>query len=186
MNTALLIGTEHSIQRGERCRDLFESTLREICRGNRVAAIAEEINESAQTVASTLAQELKISHLFADPGNTERIERGIEMDIALNLINEFKSKYPMLCLWPREPSSENLPQEVWNEHVRRTEESYRMRESVWLEKIVRLDKWPLLFICGNDHFGSFGELLRSHRIDVVPIMFDVALSRNCQEAAQKQ
>jgi len=133
MKIAFLFGTAHSIQRGELCPKLFESTLQGISINNRVDAIAEEINDGVVTVASTLAQKLRIAHLYADPGYKERIERRIATDIELCVINEFGNEFPEIRLWPREPSGETLPPKVWKEYSKRVEESYRAREKIWLE-----------------------------------------------------
>jgi len=132
------------------------------------------MHEGAITVASALTQNLQIVHLCVDPSYKERHERGIATNIGLDLMSQFGDEYPEICLWPREPSSKNLPQKVWEEYFKRIEESYRQREQIWLEKIVSLNKWPLLFICGANHFDPFSELLKHNNIRVVALDKDWA------------
>jgi len=159
MNTVVLLGTAHTIQRGENAPTLFRAVLMKEWEKHKVKAIAEEIDNGLDTVASTLAADLSIEYLYADPDSNERFERGIQSDCRLDIVLEYSDRYSEIAIWPKEPSKENLPAEVWNEYDKRTNESYRMREQVWLEKIVSFDKWPLLFICGAIHFQEFSKLL---------------------------
>lgn len=161
MNTVVLLGTAHSIQRGENDPSAFRVVLMGECKKHKVRAIAEEIDNGPDTVASMLAADLHMWHLCVDPDDKERLERGIESDCRFDIVCKYGDQYPQIKIWPREPSAENLPAEVWEEYDRRTSESYRMREQVWLEKITIFDKWPLLFICGANHFREFSKLLEA-------------------------
>ena len=42
-----------------------------------------------------------------------------------------------------------------------------MRERIWLEKIYCFKIWPLLFICGADHFDEFSKLLKQSEFHVI-------------------
>lgn len=159
MNTVVLFGTEHTIQRGENAPTVFRAVLMKECEKHKVKATAEEIDSGFDTVASTLAAGLSIEYLCADPDSNERFERDIQSDCRLDITLEYSDRYPEIAIFPKDPSKENLPAEVWQEYDNRTNESYRMREKIWLEKIVSFDKWPLLFICGADHFQEFSKLL---------------------------
>ena len=167
MNTVVLFGTAHSIQRRGNEPTAFRAILMEECKKHNVKAIAEEIDNGLVTVASMLAADLKMGHLYADPDNNERVKRGIESDCRHDIVREYGDQYPQIKIWPGEPSEENLPAEVWEEYDRRTSESYRMRERVWLEKIISFDKWPLLFVCGANHFREFSKLLEVSRYHVI-------------------
>ncbi len=161
MNTIALLGTTHSIQRGDNEPTTFRSALMEECEKYKIMAIAEEIDNGLDTVASVLAADRNIEYLYADPDQKERAKRGILSDCRFDIVCEYGDRYPQIKCWPSEPSVENLPAEVWREYDRRTNESYRMREQIWLEKIISFNKWPLLFICGADHFQEFVKLLRA-------------------------
>jgi hypothetical protein len=50
--------------------------------------------------------------------------------------------------------------------IERVEQSHRIRERFWLERLLEMDLWPVLFICGADHANHFTNLLRSKRLDV--------------------
>ena len=124
-------------------------------------AIAEEINNDLRTVASTLASVLQLEYLYADPDRKERIERDIPVDIVFGIQQEYIDQYPEISIWPSEPCEDNLPTEVWEEYSKRANAANRLREKVWLEKIANITNWPLLFICGADHFDEFATLLKN-------------------------
>lgn len=168
MNKVVLLGTAHSIQRGENEPAALRTILMKECNKYKVETIAEEaIDNALGTVASKLAADLHIGHLYADPDYNERAKRDIESDCRLDIVREYGDRYPQIKMWPDEPSQENLPNEVWQEYQRRTAESYRAREQVWLEKITAHDKWPLLFVCGANHFREFSKLLGASGYNVI-------------------
>lgn len=167
MNTVVLLGTEHPIQLGEKAPDQFRAVLVDVCIKNNVKAIAEEINKGDKTIASTLAVDLQLQYLYADPDIKERMDRGIPTSIEQDIIIDYVNQYPNIGMWPREPSRDNLLTEVWEEYSKRTEDAYRKREQVWLEKINTFNRWPLLFICGTNHFDEFSKLLIASEFHII-------------------
>lgn len=165
MNQVVLLGTAHSIQRNIELTT-FKNMLKEECWKYKVKAIAEELNE-VDSVASRLAAELNIGYLNAEPNDNECVERDIQIDCRFDLIKKYGEKYRQIKIWPIVPTKDNLPTEVWEEYDKRTTKSYRMRELVWLEKITNFNRWPLLFICGADHFLKFSELLEDSEYQVI-------------------
>lgn len=167
MKKVILLGTEHRVQRGKVSPEKFASVLTDACKTNNVKAIAEEINEGENTVALRVSKYLQIEHLFAEPDSTTKSERGISPSIPLDLISEYGGICPGINVWPHEPSEENLPKVVLEEYYRRTENSYRIREQIWLENIIGFNIWPLLFVCGTGHFEEFSKLMRVSEIEVI-------------------
>jgi len=49
----------------------------------------------------------------------------------------------------------------------RIQRAYRMREKLWLERLLAFNSWPLLFICGAKHVQGFRRLLEQNGIEVV-------------------
>lgn len=167
MRKVVLLGTEHPIQLGKSSPESFRSVLIEECEKNEVEAIAEEITKANDTIAIQLAADRQYKYLNADPGYTERMERGIKNNIEQDIINEYKNKHFEIAIWPRDANQETLPTEVWNEYSKRYEKAYRMHEKIWLEKIQEFDYWPLLFICGANHFEEFSKLLIASEFQVI-------------------
>lgn len=167
MNVVVLLGTRHSIQRGENRPDLFRTIVMQVCDRYNIKSIAEEIDNAFKTIAWTISGEQGCEYLYADPDREERVERGIPIEFALDIQQKYVDKYPEISMWPSEPNKDNLPKEVWMEYVRITNHSNRMPEKVWLEKIEGIISWPLLFICGADHFDEFSKLLTRSGYQVI-------------------
>ena len=63
MNRVLVLGTNHSIQRGEVRKSDFHSFLTSLCQKESISSIAEEINDNAKLiVAKTVCNQLSINH----------------------------------------------------------------------------------------------------------------------------
>jgi hypothetical protein len=170
----VLLGTGHSIQRGENSASLlFKSVLNNECEKHNVIAIAEEIDQDRKTIGYKLAAEQNYRHLYADPGHKERRARGIPScgDNWKEIVNEFSQQYPELAdIWPTDPppiNENDVPQEVWIAYNEKIQQSFRLREKIWLENIERLNLWPLLFVCGANHFDEFKKLLISSGFQVI-------------------
>lgn len=166
MATVILLGTEHPTQRGKNTPEEFREVLHDLVTKHNAAAIAEEIENSDNTVASALAHKLDLEYLIADPDLDERRRLGILDDIRFELIERHGNRYPEIKFWPRNPGPDTLPPVVWKEYSAVTAREHRMREQTWLKRITDFDIWPLLFICGADHFGPFSRLLRGSNITV--------------------
>ena len=46
------------------------------------------------------------------------------------------------------------------------------REQYWLKRLLELDIWPAIFLCGADHCDSFGSLARESGIQVTVAVAD--------------
>ncbi len=55
-------------------------------------------------------------------------------------------------------SSSDFDQRAW--------ENEKLREYAWLKKVIELNIWPLLFVCGSLHVVSFSKLLLENGIEV--------------------
>ena len=165
MRTVVLVGTDHKFQRpvnGPKAAGIesFQDALRELCLRHKVHAIAEEMNLQAlqeykvtESVPYQLCGELKLLHQYSDPSLDERKVLGIRSDHDIELQGWRES-------WPRK--------KIYAA-IRRygTITSDRIREKEWLRGIQKLEAWPLLFVCGADHFAQFATLLRMAGLTVV-------------------
>lgn len=162
MKRAVLLGTSHNIQRGNHQKDNFHSYIERVCKVNEIQAIAEEI-DTINSIASDVSSKLEIKYKIIEPTPNELDGLGIEQI--------HRIKYQLMSLyeidnWPTEPSID-LPIEVYKEWNDRVQLTYRQREAVWLKRIRDLNTWPVLIICGADHFRPFYELLISSDIVVI-------------------
>ena len=165
MRTVVLVGTDHKFQRpvnGPKTDGIerFQATLRELCLRHKVQAIAEEMNLQAlqdhkvtESIPYQLCGELKLLHQYSDPSREERKFLGIRSDQDIEL----------------QGLRENWPRKKIDTVIRKCGDvvSDRIREKEWLRRIQKLEAWPLLFVCGADHFAQFSTLLRMAGLTVV-------------------
>jgi hypothetical protein len=160
-----MIGTSHHYQygmgakRGEvACTEAQESAFRDFAHSSALAcqveAIAEELNEEGLreagkpvSVLQSLANDLDLPHLFCEPDRSERDVLGaaeetlIRMQALMNVQSE----------------------EVVQAQL---EEQFRIRETVWLQRLEGLSVWPVLFVCGANHVRSFSARLAAPGVSV--------------------
>ena len=177
MRTLVLVGTAHKFQRpvnGPYIEGiaLFRDMIHDLCRQHEIAAIGEEMSWYAlqeENVTASVAQRvcalLGLRHQLSDPSPEERFKLGIRQD------NDIRAEH--LCDgWTQEQVEADVL-------ARGRVSSDRIREQFWLQKIQKFDVWPLLFICGTNHFTSFAKLLSSAGIDVVEVHPDWEPATNC-------
>lgn len=122
-------------------------------------AIGEELHRSElkkdrdSSVPEEVAEKLGIEHKYCNNGPEDAIDLE-KMGYKETLIKEKKGS----ILKPRYESDED-----W---LLRNMENEAIREFIWIKKILECDQWPLLFICGSDHVGSFSTKLQTEGINV--------------------
>jgi len=94
---------------------------------------------------------LKIEHQFSDPPPDVRRELKVRQE---NDIRAFGKKVT-------EPQIQS-----------QIRESHAIRERYWLDQLLSLGTWPVLFICGADHTDSFALLLQENGFDVLVAFSD--------------
>jgi hypothetical protein len=154
-----LLGTSHKYQYGvgaqrgriPPCTAAEEVTFSEFLRGaalqHRVSCIAEELNaqnlseaRKPKSTVQVVAENLDLPHVFCEPDRRERA--------ALGIVGENEIRILALI--------DNRPEEYVTSALA---EQFRKRESAWLQHVQKLGAWPVLFVCGADHVGSFPKLL---------------------------
>ncbi len=133
----------------------FHSYIHTLCDLYKIRTIAEEMSLDvmkekgfSSSGVQQLCTENGLYHQYSDPSREDRKKLNIlqEADIsAKGFINDWT---------PKQVDSEILV-------------SYQIRENIWLSRINEFDVWPLLFICGANHFDSFSNLLSENRFEVV-------------------
>jgi hypothetical protein len=139
----------------------FKKYLAQTARRLGAVAIAEEMSEdrilgyghNAESVAQSVAHDLKIAHVYCEPDKNARRELGLragqEMthhasDIAKRDRRDFE--------------------EVYRVEVRK---QFRIREAFWASRLepYRPQDNPILFVCGADHCKTFLKTLQQVRVD---------------------
>jgi hypothetical protein len=174
MKKVILVGTSHTIQRGNSKAQEFESYIKELCSSYNVNAIAEEIDNKDNYICFDICKDLNIKYKIIEPTEEEKQKLGIltldEIDKYMHhkyLESEDPVTKPILEIWPKNPSKENLPEDIYNEYESASQNTYRQREEEWLNRIVILNTWPVLVICGADHYEPFKKLLTENNFEVI-------------------
>jgi hypothetical protein len=183
MQTIILVGTDHNFQRpvnGKHTEGIaqFRIRIQELCLQYHLAAIAEEMSVSAlaeynltESVAQQVCALLSLRHQFSDPpSREERYKLGIRQD------NDIRAEHLL-----SDSTQEQIEADVL---ARGRVPSDRIREQFWLSRVQELDVWPLLFICGANHFTSFSALLKENGIQVVEAHTDwePSVNQGCCES----
>lgn len=184
MQTVVLVGTDHNFQRpveGPYSLGIaqFRAKIQELCAENQLEGIAEEMSVSAleehnvtESVAQQVCASLGLRHQYSDPASyAERYALGIHKDNDIRVEHVFSD-------WTQEQIEADVL-------TRGRVPSDRIRENYWLRKVLEFDVWPLLFICGANHFTSFSTLLRTSGISVVEAYADWEPSSDSSELAPK-
>lgn len=164
MKVATVIGTNHGIQRGEYLKEEFKSYLIDLCEKNGIKTVAEEINDNADfVVAKCVCHDIGIDHKIVDPNPAEYVELGIRKHhvIKCEIMNlyELKSGHSI--------DDGTHPEALSEFKLRIRDQHNHPREVEWLKRIQEHNKWPVLVICGSDHFESFCNLLSGNDISVI-------------------
>lgn len=159
MRKVFIIGTNHVYQfgsgsdfKGTTCSQQQEAKFRQllikVCGSCCVAAICEELSEEAlrkmaltESVPKKIAHALSLCHRYCDPNEKERNKMGIRDDSYIRTAGIMSHQ-----------SQESIEQEVLAER--------RKREPYWIGQLLKLDAYPVLFVCGSWHVPSFSDLLR--------------------------
>ncbi|TKS62902.1 MAG: hypothetical protein EWM73_02004 [Nitrospira sp.] len=166
-----VLGTDHRYQTrdtdfSEVQHNEFAQFVADTCRAHGICAIAEENNTQAlaeasveESVPQRIAHTLGLTHQHCDPDRATRTKLGIRQE------NDIRAQ-AFLERW-----SETIVQE-------KLEASHRVRERYWLQQIIALNMWPVLFVCGADHSKSLLSLLPEHDVQVELVASDWGTS--CQ------
>ena len=150
MNQIALIGTSHSYQLPDNAHaNAFASFIRSFLDSSNFAVIAEEMSSEAllqkgasQSICKQVADERGLHHLYCDPDNQVRNKLGIQGENDIRLDGFFKNH-----------SEDEINRNIQTSHGR--------REKYWLDGILALDCWPVLFVCGANHVDGFNSNVKA-------------------------
>jgi hypothetical protein len=161
MRNVVLIGTSHKHQLPENSEaDAFCAFIRQLYATKAFQAIAEEMSleelanrHVTRSICTQIANELGVCHQYCDPDKEQRSALGLRHN---NIIKADG--------WLYDWSQEKIEQEIKTSHS--------VRERYWLEKLLNLDRWPVLFVCGACHVKSFRDLAEARGLSVDIALFD--------------
>lgn len=167
-----LIGTSHTYQYGaaeaasknascsREAEKAFRQAIAAAVKEHSITSIAEELNmqalaevERTASVPQLMAISLGLPHVYCEPDRHERVALGIEQENTIRVFAHLNRK-----------SEEDVQVALM--------EQFLKRESVWRERIEKLDIWPVLFICGANHVSSFSSLIEQSGVSCEVIHSD--------------
>ena len=149
----ILVGTSHTIQRGEKRSPVFHKYIEHlVSKKYKIQVLAEEID--VNSVVAKIASSALIDYLIIEPTPEERTALGIQ---SLNIIEH------NIFMEYDDVNSKKAKDEC----TKQKENVYRLREKEWLKRVNSINKFPVLIICGAEHFIPFAELLRQNDYEVV-------------------
>lgn len=149
----IIIGTGHRLQAGHSEYSFdqhksFRSLLAGTCKKYRVKLIAEEMSEDALSAFETtetnghqVAKNKNIQHRYVDLTGSERSQFGNDRFSLHQIGQAAKMSAPQFAALERF-----------------TEE---LREYVWLTRLLAINIWPTLFVCGANHGPRVTHLFNS-------------------------
>jgi hypothetical protein len=162
----VLVGTSHEFQFGVAagCTSAevanFKDNLARLAELHGAKAIAEEMSlaalrhryELSCSATYTLAMDLGLRHRYCEPDPEEQAALGIEEEGAIRLM-------ALPPLFGQNWSSEQVATGI------RGARSLRERE--WVRRLLDLNAWPTIFVCGALHVSSVRQLLEKSGVSVV-------------------
>jgi hypothetical protein len=135
-------------------RNKFCKFLEDKIRKYNITLVVEEFNDDALKISraniatiQTLADKMKVKHLFCEPSIQERQNKDIFSSGEI-LHNKLGIKF--------ERTLDESEQKIFDKEIKK---SFNTRERIWFEKIKKHTYKTIIFICGADHIKSFESLL---------------------------
>lgn len=143
-----LVGTSHKFQIHDCSAEKpFERMIKELCVRHQIKALGEEMSLEAlqkksveRSICEVVATSLGLPHKYCDPDTEERKKIGVTT-VQDSVHDDFM----------KNPNDKNVQN--------KTPIEIKIREEFWLNKLLELDFWPILFVCGACHVESFSRLL---------------------------
>lgn len=179
MRKVVLIGTSHKFQisSSQPCSaeaEQFRQVLRVLCREHTANALAEELHPEelecrkvTKSICREVAHELGLAHQYSDMSDSERKSR------------DYRHQHEIWVEANNSPStlrgtSQCEIYKLIEPEVRR---NHLIKEQYWLCRLQELDTWPVVFVCGADHYEHFALLLGGLSFDVFAAFPDWRPSR---------
>lgn len=152
-NGIAVVGTSHAYQLpSNSAAPAFEAFIKSLFLSSDFAAIGEEMSiealsehGAAISICKRIADERGVRHLYCDPDRQTRHRLDIRQENGIRAVAQLEG--------------------VSEQEIRkRIQASHGRREQYWLDRVLELDSWPVLFICGADHVDSFASKAREHGI----------------------
>lgn len=171
-----LIGVNHAVQFksavsqmfGEsesvsKKREAFKAHVAEMIDKLDIKILAEEFNDEAKRESETREFAKNIAKDLHEPFDWETARQQFAWETELQKFNKDKGIEHRFC----DPeSSERKALGIEVDPQRETDTDRRKREQVWLSRIADCKGRRVLFVCGDNHYDPFAQLLERNDFNV--------------------
>lgn len=154
----IIVGTCHTLQCGvgnytDKQRNNYKNLIVKLCNSYSVALVAEEMcfyGLSQHEVSDTVVAKLTKTEIISEH---EYIDIPFEGRSLLNIGYASIAKF-------KETEFSRIPSKSKREAQFRKRLLDPMRELYWFAKLLDIDRWPVLLICGDNHVENMRKLIQ--------------------------
>jgi hypothetical protein len=171
-----LIGIDHTVQfksaiaqmfdepeERQTKRAAFKAHVAEMIDELDIEILAEEFNEESKKESKAMEIAKGVAQAQHEPLNWETERQRFDWETVLEQFSNAKGIKHRFC----DPnSSEKKALGIEVDPKKETESDWRKREQVWLSRIADCKGRRVLFVCGDDHYDNFAQLLESNGFNV--------------------
>jgi hypothetical protein len=144
-------------------REAFKAHVAEIIDKLDIEILAEEFSDEGKKESETREFAKDFAKALHEPFDWETARQQFDWETELQKFSKAKGIEHLLC----DPdSSERKALGIEVDPRKETEADWRKREQVWLSRIADCKRKRVLFVCGDDHYDAFAQLLESNGFNV--------------------
>jgi hypothetical protein len=168
-----LIGVNHAVQFRSQLfsesgsvrkkREAFKAHVAEMIDELDIEVLAEEFSDEGKKESETREFVKDLAKAVHEPFDWETERQQFDWETELQKFSKAKGIEHRFC----DPdSSERKALGIEVDPRKETEADWRKREQVWLSRIADCKDRRVLFVCGDNHYDAFAELLESNGFNV--------------------
>jgi hypothetical protein len=144
-------------------REAFKAHVAEMIDKLDIEILAEEFNDEDKRESETREFAKKVAEELHEPFDWETERQQFDWETELQKFSKAKGIKHRFC----EPdSNEKKALGIEVDPQRETDADRRKREQVWLSRIADCKRRRVLFVCGDDHYDPFAQLLELNDFNV--------------------
>jgi hypothetical protein len=157
---AQMFGESESVRKK---REAFKAHVAEMIDKLHIEILAEEFSEEGKTESQTMEFAKSFAEGLHEPFDWETARQQFDWETELQKFSKAKDIEHRFC----DPdSNERKALGIEVDSRKETESDWRKREEVWLSRIADCKHRRVLFVCGDNHYDAFAQLLESNGFNV--------------------
>ena len=168
---------DHRIQRGDdgvssELMLAYKQRLRRLVHEHGIRAIAEEMSFDAMARPVAVKALRQAGEITTPEKILDHIQQHIHGQHLPSVTEQISLELNILYRACDLGLAEQLPLTPWGDGtpegvVKMRRRTFPPREQYWIQQLLALNRWPMLFVCGGDHRRSFRQRLVSTDLKVL-------------------